>query len=44
MIDVVLGGPDGEPVCLLPGRGVQPGQAGSVGQPAAVRAVLEAAG
>ena len=34
---VVLGGADREPVCFLPGRRVQPGHAGSVGQPAAVR-------
>ena len=32
---VVLGGADRQPVFFLPGRGVQPGQAGSVGQPAA---------
>ena len=32
---VVLGSPDREPVFFLPGRGVQPGHAGSVGQPAA---------
>ena len=32
---VVLGGPDGQPVLLLPGRGVQPGHAGSVRKPAA---------
>jgi hypothetical protein len=32
---VVLGGADRQPVVLLPGRGVQPGPVGPVGQPAA---------
>ena len=31
----MLGGADRQPVFFLPGRGVQPGQPGSVGQPAA---------
>jgi len=35
----VLGGADRHPVFLLPGRAVQPGEAGPVGQPAAVLAV-----
>ncbi len=35
----MLGGADRQPVRLLPGRRVQPGHAGPVGQPSAVRPV-----
>ena len=38
---VVLGRADGQPVILLPRRGVQPGEARSVGQPAAAWPVIE---